>query len=60
MLKVISESCSPILTEGKKIVSEVKGESCSKTLAEVVLTASKFVQHKDIKVVIHNFFHQCL
>ena len=60
MSEVISEYCSPILTEVKQTASEVKSESCSTTLAEVVLTASKPVQHKDIKVVINIIFHQSL
>ena len=65
MLEVISESCSPILTEGKRTVSEVKSESCPKTLAEVVLSKPPIlidadetvVQNKDMEVLVKDFLH---
>ena len=63
MSETINGPCSSILVDlnGKLTASKVISKSFSKILAEGELTtASKLVQHKDIKVVINNFLHQSL
>ena len=62
MSETINGPCSSILVDlnVKMTASKVISKSFSKILAEGELTASKPVQHKDIKVVIKIFLHQSL